>query len=80
MIKNEYTTIPQNHSLMTCHKTYEIDNISNIQLDDIYKARDLINIIRAKDCLGKSVATFSDKGKTYKIQLHIELDETSNET
>lgn len=78
--KNKYTAAPQNHSLMTCHKTCEIDNISNIQLDDTYKARDLINIIRAKDCLGKSAATFSDKGNIYKIRLHIELDRSNSET
>jgi methionyl-tRNA formyltransferase len=77
---NNYTSTIQNHKNMTCHKTFEIDDISKINLDDSYKARDLINIIRAKDCLGKPVATFDDQGKTYEVRIQISTLSSSDES
>tara|TARA_X000000950_G_C13894936_1_gene652447 strand:- start:2299 stop:3045 length:747 start_codon:yes stop_codon:yes gene_type:complete len=71
--KNNFVPIPQDNSLMTCHKTHEIINKSKINLNAKYKARELINIIRAKDCLGKSAATFIDDGKVFEIRLNIQL-------
>jgi len=71
--KNNFKPIPQDHSLMTCHKTHEIENKSKINLNGKYKAKDLINIIRAKDCLGKSAATFIDDGKVYEIRVNIKI-------
>ncbi len=71
--KNEFITTPQNHKLMTVHKSNEIENKSNIKLDDDYKARDLINIMRAKNFPKKSGARFVDKGNVYEIRLDIKL-------
>jgi hypothetical protein len=58
----------------------EIEIKSNIKLNDDYKARDLINIIRAKNFPKKSGARFVDKGNVYEIRLDIELIGKKDET
>ena len=78
--KNEFITTPQNHKLMTVHKSNEIENKSNIKLDDDYKARDLINIMRAKNFPKKSGARFVDKGNVYEIRLDIKFIGKKDET
>ena len=78
--KNEFTTTSQNHKIMTIHKKNEIENKSNIKLNDDYNARDLINIIRAKNFPKKSGARFVDKGNVYEIRLDIELIGKKDET
>jgi methionyl-tRNA formyltransferase len=76
---NKFTKKPQNHSLMTCHKTFEIETKSKIDLNKNYTARELINIIRAKDYLGKSAAKFTEEGKVYEIRLKIELERNESD-
>ena len=49
------------------------ENKSKINLNGKYKAKDLINIMRAKDCLVKSAATFIDDGKVYEIRVNIKI-------
>ena len=71
IVSGNYESFEQDHSVMTCHKTSEIENICNLNLDKEYKAEELFNIIRAKDCLGKQGAYFLSDGRKYEVRLKI---------
>ena len=58
----------------------EIENKSSKKLDDDYKVRELINIIRAKNFPKKSETRFVDKWNDYEIRLDIELIGKKDET
>ncbi len=75
IVENKFELTPQDHSKMTCHKKNEIENICHINLKENYKAEDLINIIRAKDCLDNPGAYFIHNNKKYEIRVSInEID------
>jgi len=57
--------------MMTCHKTKEIEEVCNIDLSKKYRANDLLNIIRAKDFLGKPGAYFFSNNKKYEVRIKI---------
>lgn len=79
IVSGEFESNPQDHSVMTCHKTREIEEICNINLETEYRADDLFNIIRAKDCLGKPGAYFLSNGKKYEVRINItEIDNEEN--
>lgn len=67
----DYSLTPQNHKLMTVRKTAEISEASVINLDKKYTARYLLNVIRAKDCLGKPPVYFKDGNKVYEVRIDI---------
>ena len=71
IVSGEFESHPQDHSKMTCHKTAEIEKVCNINLEDQYSAKDLFNIVRAKDCLGKPGAYFFSNGKKYEVRINI---------
>ena len=56
------------------HYASELDKHSEIKLDKMYVARDLLNIIRARTTLSKSLksAFFNDDGKVYRVKVFIE--------
>lgn len=71
IISGDFESTPQNHTMMTCHKTKEIQEVCNIDLSKKYRAEDLLNIIRAKDCLGKPGAYFFSNNKKYEVRIKI---------
>ena len=72
IVSGNYELTPQDHSVMTCHRTNEINKICNIDLTRQYEGAELLNIIRAKDCLGKPGAYFYSNGKKYEVRIKIE--------
>ncbi len=46
--KGEYTPIPQDTTAGVFHKKSDVEKIDRIDLDKVYKARDLINFLRAR--------------------------------
>lgn len=66
--ENKFTPITQDISHGSFHFGFEMHNASNINLDECYKARDLINLIRARTFSGFPACTFEDSEKKYEIR------------
>ncbi len=56
----------------TFHFGNELEATCHIELDEKYKARDLLNILRGRMFKGKGAAYFLDDGKKYRISVEIE--------
>lgn len=63
--------VPQDLGIGSFHKSCEIEKASKIELDKYYKARDLLNILRARTFPPHPGAWFVDKGAKYEIQVKI---------
>lgn len=66
--KNKFNSTPQDSSQGSFHFGFEMQNASNIKLDEYYRARDLINLIRARTFSGFPACTFEDNEKKYEIR------------
>jgi methionyl-tRNA formyltransferase len=53
------------------HFARELDPASVINLDEHYKARDLLNVIRARTFPGHPACWFSDAGSDYEVRIEI---------
>lgn len=74
---NRLTRTKQNLNNGTFHKSKDIDKVSLIDIDTNYRARDLLNIIRAKMFSQHPTAYFYDNNKKYSIKIIIkEIDNT----
>lgn len=69
--KGNYIRKKQNISLGSFHWGKELDSASKILLDEKYKARELINIIRARTFIPHPAAWFEEDGKKYEIRIKI---------
>ena len=67
--------IPQNKGVGTYHRTRDVESIDKIQLDQQYKARDLINILRARTFPPYKGAYFEVGGKRVYMYLRLEYGE-----
>ena len=67
--------IKQNPHEGTFHKSSELNLVSEIKLEDNYKARNLLNILRARTFLPHPSAYFYDNGKKYSIKIMITEEE-----
>lgn len=63
--------VPQKNHLKTCHKLKDVERIDEIDLDQTYKAKELINLIRARTFPPYPGAYFRYKGR--KIYLRLQL-------
>lgn len=63
--------IPQHFNKGTFHKGNELNMASKIKLDGVYKALDLLNIIRARTFLPYPGAWFIDNGVKYEVRIEI---------
>lgn len=61
----------QNLDLGSFHLAKELDKASLIDLDQNYKARDLLNLIRARTFPGHPASSFTDAGEEYEVRLEI---------
>ena len=59
------------------HYGFELDKHSEIKLDEMYTARDLLNILRARTTSSKDFkgAFFNDCGEVYRIKVIIEKED-----
>ena len=69
--KNNYERIKQNPDEGSFHFRKEINAASEIFLEKAYKARDLINLIRARTFPPHPSCYFYDEGKKYEIRTEI---------
>ena len=74
IINNQYTIINKIGN-QTFHLAKELNENSNIDLNKVYKAEDLINIIRARTFTSGKNAYFYKNGIKYNIKLEISRDE-----
>jgi methionyl-tRNA formyltransferase len=59
------------------HFARELDSASRINLDDEYRARDLLNLLRARTFEGHPSCYFTDDGDTYEVRVNITRKLTS---
>jgi methionyl-tRNA formyltransferase len=69
--KGDISRIPQNLLEGSFHLSTEIDSASRIELDEKYKARELLNIIRARSFAPHPAAWFIENGKKYEVRINI---------
>ncbi len=67
--------LKQDESIAVYHSKKEIEGLDQINIDKSYRARDLINILRARTFGDRGFAYFEEKGE--KIYIKIELSKTS---
>jgi len=68
----DFTAVEQDHDIATFHWAHEIEDHSTIELDRHYRARDLLNILRARTFHNGPSACFHADGKKYFVRLQIE--------
>lgn len=58
----------------TFHLAKELETASKIELDNQYRARDLLNLIRARTFSGYPSCWFEDGGKIYEVRIEIKRE------
>ncbi len=66
---------PQNHSAAIYHSKNEIEKLDKVDLDASYKAKDLLNILKARTFGNRGFAYFEENGE--KIYINIKLSKTT---
>lgn len=69
--KGQYDSKPQNACLGSFHRAAELEGASMIDLDAIYRARDLLNLLRARTFEGYPGCWFEESGQRYEISVEI---------
>jgi len=69
--EKKYTRIQQDLSIGTLHYAKELEPASKIILDKEYKARELINVMRARTFLPHPGSWFEEDGVRYEIHINI---------
>lgn len=69
--KGDFDSSPQNKEIGSFHISSEIDKASNIDLDRMYRGRDLLNLLRARTFVGYPGCWFEEDGKKYEISIVI---------
>lgn len=67
----QVTAIPQDRQVGSFHHSCEIEKASNIDLDRLYRGRDLINLLRARSFEGYPGCWFEDSGSRYEVSIKI---------
>jgi methionyl-tRNA formyltransferase len=62
---------PQSREFGSFHHSSEIDQASKIDLNGVYRGRDLINLLRARTFEGYPGCWFEEAGKSYEISIKI---------
>lgn len=69
--KGDFSSRPQNKEVSSFHLSSEIEKASNIDLDAMYRGRDLLNLLRARTFEGYPGCSFEENGKRYEISIVI---------
>jgi len=67
----QYDTKPQNAGMGSFHRASELESASQIDLDALYRARDLLNLLRARTFQGYPGCWFEEAGNCYEISVKI---------
>ena len=68
---NKIISSPQDLSKGSFHHSSELISASHIKLDNLYTARNLLNMLRAKTFEGYSGCWFEDDGERYEVTISI---------
>lgn len=71
ILRGEIPAIPQDEAIATFHRADEMEKASKIELDRPYRARDLVDLLRARTFPPDGGARFSDEGREYKVTVEI---------
>ena len=71
ILRQDFTRIKQDLSKGSFHYAKELDNVSELELDKDYKAKDLLNLLRARTFTGKPSCFFIDNGVKYDVRISI---------
>jgi methionyl-tRNA formyltransferase len=66
-----FKSVPQNLQTGSFHHSSEIDQVSKIDLDCMYRARDLLNLLRARTFEGYPGCWFEEAGSRYEISIKV---------
>jgi methionyl-tRNA formyltransferase len=69
--EGEIKPIQQDHSIGSFHQASELEPASKIELDSSYRARTLLNLIRARTFEGYPGCWFEENGSRYEISIRI---------
>lgn len=67
----KFSRYPQDLINGSLHFASEIDSASHIELDKYYKARDLLNLLRARSFSGHPSCWFNDYGNIFEVSIKI---------
>jgi len=67
----KYESKPQNTNAGSFHRASELESASKIELDAAYRARDLLNLLRARTFEGHPGCWFEEDGSRYEISIKI---------
>ena len=67
----DFSRTPQNLAQGSFHRAAEIDAASRIDLHTDYRARDLLNLLRARTFTGHPGCWFEDEGQIYEVRVEI---------
>ena len=71
ILNNKIIPFAQNNYFASFHLGRELETATEIELDNQYTARDLLNRIRAKTFSGYAPAFFYDNGQKYEVTINI---------
>jgi methionyl-tRNA formyltransferase len=72
-----FSSWPQNSEAGSFHFSSELESASEIILDKVYRARDILNLLRARTFPGYPSCWFEENGETFEVR--IEIKRKSNE-
>lgn len=67
----QFDSKPQDKELGSFHHSSEIEQTSHIDLDQMYRGRDLINLLRARTFEGYPGCWFEEDGNRYEVSIKI---------
>jgi len=73
--KLRFNRIVQNLEQGSIHYAHELEGASKIDLDKQYKARDLLNLLRARTFEGFPSCWFEDNGEKHEVRITINKNE-----
>lgn len=72
----DFSPRAQELAMGSFHRGSEMDAASRIDLERSYRARDLLNLIRARTFSGHPACTFTEDGETFEVRIQIERKKT----
>jgi len=78
IIKSEYVRVKHNKNQGTFHLAKELEPVSQIFLDKEYKAKDLLNLLRARTFPPHPACYFYYEGKKYEVRIEIKKREVNS--
>lgn len=66
----------QDLRLGSFHRAAELDAASHIELERSYRARDLLNLLRARTFAGRPSCWFNDRGELFEVRIDIKRKES----